>query len=59
LLANLNVPTNRDLQQLQSQVDELNRRVAELLAAEQTSSGQAGTTESAQGANQPGAHENG
>jgi polyhydroxyalkanoate synthesis repressor PhaR len=35
LLASLNVPTNRDLQRLQSQMDELNRRLAELLAAEQ------------------------
>jgi polyhydroxyalkanoate synthesis repressor PhaR len=35
LLASLNVPTNRDLQRLQSQVDELNRKLADLLAAEQ------------------------
>ena len=35
LLATLNVPTSRDLQRLQSQVDELNRRIAELLATEQ------------------------
>jgi polyhydroxyalkanoate synthesis repressor PhaR len=34
LLASLNVPTNRDLQRLQSQVDELNRKLADLLAAE-------------------------
>ena len=34
LLAGLNVPTSRDLQRLQGQVDELNRRVAEMLAAE-------------------------
>lgn len=38
LLANLNLPTNRDLQRLQSQVDELNRKIADLLAAEQASS---------------------
>jgi polyhydroxyalkanoate synthesis repressor PhaR len=36
LLASLNVPTTRDLQRLQTQVDELNRKIAELLAAEQT-----------------------
>ncbi len=35
LLASLNVPTNRDLQRLQSQVDELNRKLVDLLAAEQ------------------------
>lgn len=34
LLASLNVPTNRDLQRLQSQVDELNHKLADLLAAE-------------------------
>ncbi len=34
LLASLNVPTNRDLQRLQSQVDELNRKLADMLAAE-------------------------
>lgn len=34
LLATLNVPTNRDLQRLQSQVDELNHKLADLLAAE-------------------------
>ena len=41
LLASLNVPTNRDLQRLQSQVDELNRKLADLLAAEKA----AGETE--------------
>jgi polyhydroxyalkanoate synthesis repressor PhaR len=35
LLASLNVPTTRDLQRLQSQVDELNRKLADLLAAEE------------------------
>jgi polyhydroxyalkanoate synthesis repressor PhaR len=34
LLASLNVPTNRDLQRLQSQVDELNQKIADLIAAE-------------------------
>lgn len=38
LLTSLNVPTSRDLQRLQGQVDELNRRIAELLATDQTSS---------------------
>jgi polyhydroxyalkanoate synthesis repressor PhaR len=37
LLTNLNVPTHRDLQRLQAQVDELNAKIAALLAAEQTS----------------------
>ncbi len=35
LLTNLNLPTNRDLQRLQAQVDELNNKIADLLAAEQ------------------------
>lgn len=35
LLAGLNVPTNRDLQRLQNQVDELNKKIAELAANEQ------------------------
>jgi polyhydroxyalkanoate synthesis repressor PhaR len=35
LLASLNVPTTRDMQRLQAQVDELNRKIAELQAAEQ------------------------
>jgi polyhydroxyalkanoate synthesis repressor PhaR len=34
LLASLNVPTNRDLQRLQAQVDELNHKLADLLAVE-------------------------
>jgi polyhydroxyalkanoate synthesis repressor PhaR len=34
LLASLNVPTNRDLQRLQTQVDELNHKIADLLAVE-------------------------
>jgi polyhydroxyalkanoate synthesis repressor PhaR len=34
LLASLNVPTNRDLQRLQTQVDELNHKIADLLAEE-------------------------
>lgn len=42
LLASLNVPTNRDLQRLQGQVDELNRRIAELLATEQAANQAAG-----------------
>lgn len=36
LLASLNLPTNRDLHRLQAQVDELNRKLAELMAAENT-----------------------
>lgn len=36
MLAGLNVPTNRDLKRLQSQMDELNKKFAELLADEQT-----------------------
>lgn len=43
LLTSLNLPTNRDLQRLQEQVDELNHRIAELLAAEQTANHQTGT----------------
>ena len=43
LLTGLNLPTNRDLERLQSQVDELNRRVAELLAAEQAANHESGT----------------
>jgi polyhydroxyalkanoate synthesis repressor PhaR len=34
LLASLNVPTTRDLQRLQSQVDALNQKIADLIAAE-------------------------
>jgi polyhydroxyalkanoate synthesis repressor PhaR len=34
LLASLNVPTTRDLQRLQSQVDELNQKIADLIEAE-------------------------
>ena len=40
LLASLKVPTNRDLQRLQSQVDELNRKLVDLLAAEQAAEDQ-------------------
>ena len=35
VLKTLNVPTNRDLQQLQAQLDELNAKIAALLAEEQ------------------------
>lgn len=49
LLAGLNVPTSRDLQRLQSQVDELNRRVAELLAAEKAGDDQANAEEAGSG----------
>lgn len=59
LLTSLNVPTSRDLQRLQGQVDELNRKIAELLAAEQASGEQAGRAAAAPGANQPGPPENG
>jgi polyhydroxyalkanoate synthesis repressor PhaR len=59
LLTSLNVPTSRDLQRLQGQVDELNRKIAELLAAEQASSEQAGKADAAPGSNQSGAPENG
>jgi hypothetical protein len=58
LLTSLNVPTNRDLQRLQSQVDELNRKIAELLAAEQANSEQVGKAELAPGSQQPGGNEN-
>ena len=34
LLAGLNVPTNRDLQRLQNQVDELNKKIADLTGSE-------------------------
>ena len=49
LLTGLNVPTSRDLQRLQSQVDELNRRVAELLAAEKAGNDQANGEEAGSG----------
>ena len=49
LLSTLNVPTSRDLQRLQSQVDELNRRVAELLAAEKAGNDQANGEEAGSG----------
>jgi hypothetical protein len=45
LLTSLNVPTNRDLQRLQGQVDELNRKIAELLAAEQAGAALAGSAQ--------------
>jgi polyhydroxyalkanoate synthesis repressor PhaR len=35
VLKNLNVPTNRDLQRLQTQLDELNAKIAALIAEEQ------------------------
>jgi polyhydroxyalkanoate synthesis regulator phasin len=35
VLKTLNVPTSRDLQQLQAQLDELNARIAAMLAEEQ------------------------
>jgi polyhydroxyalkanoate synthesis repressor PhaR len=35
VLKNLNVPTNRDLQRLQAQLDELNAKIAALVAEEQ------------------------
>jgi polyhydroxyalkanoate synthesis repressor PhaR len=44
LLASLKVPTNRDLQRLQSQVDELNRKLVDLLAAEQAAEDSAEVT---------------
>ncbi len=44
LLASLKVPTNRDLQRLQSQVDELNRKLVDLLAAEQAAEDNAEVT---------------
>jgi polyhydroxyalkanoate synthesis repressor PhaR len=47
LLASLNVPTNRDLQRLQVQVDELNRKLADLLAAEKALQEQQGAVEQA------------
>jgi polyhydroxyalkanoate synthesis repressor PhaR len=47
LLASLNVPTNRDLQRLQSQVDELNRKLADLLAAEKAAQEQKAVEEQA------------
>jgi polyhydroxyalkanoate synthesis repressor PhaR len=54
LLTNLNVPTNRDLQRLQGQVDELNRKIAELLAeqagGEQTDGKQASNEQASQAA---------
>ena len=47
LLASLNVPTDRDLQRLQSQVDELNHKLADLLAAEKASQEQKAAEEQA------------
>lgn len=57
LLTNLNVPTNRDLQRLQGQVDELNRKLAELLAAEQSEAAGDGPPDQHPGRNQSGTDE--